>query len=74
MKLGGIDIADFAIVRTEESESARTASKELQFYLKKTAGAALEIEQNHRPAIRIGANIPEAREEIGDFLRRKLGT
>lgn len=65
MKLGGIDIADFAIVRTEESESARTASKELQFYLKKTAGAALEIEKNHRPAIRIGANIPEAREEIG---------
>ena len=66
MKLGGIDIADFAIVRTEESESARTASKELQFYLKMTAGAALEIEKNHRPAIRIGVTFPKHRKRSGN--------
>ena len=64
MKLYGIDVAQYAIVCMEESESARTAARELQSYLEKTAGASLKIEKAHSPAICIGANAPAAQADI----------
>ncbi len=65
MKLGGRELADFAVICTDESESVRTAAEELKRYVKKVCGTELSSGNGKDCAICLGPNVEIAAGEIG---------